>query len=467
MTTLLLAGLMGVIAWAGEAEGGLRAGAATSNITPEIGSSLNGGHGDRAATTIHDDLFARCLVLDDGETKLAFAICDSCAIPCAVVLDAKARIQERLGIPPSHVLISATHSHSCPTATGAFQSDVVPGYPEFLAKRIADGVTRASFHLEPARIGWSFGSNQRQVFNRRWYMKTGTIPPDPFGNATDQVRMNPPVGSPDLVEPAGPTDPTVAILSVEASDGRPIALLANYSLHYVGDTGPGHVSADYFGAFADMIQQRLDADRQEPPFVGIMSNGTSGDINNINFLGGQPTPPTYGKIRAVAMDLANEAMRVESSMEYKDQVKLGARTAELDLGVRKPTADEVNRAKASIAGKEGSPLGNLPEIYARESVLLAEYPDEVPVTLQVLSIGDLRIGAIPCEVFVEIGQSLREKAGHPYFTVSLANGYNGYLPSRRHHELGGYETWRARSSYLEPGAAEKIEAKLLEMINLD
>ena len=59
-------------------------------------------------------------------------------------------------------------------------------------------------------------------------------------------------------------------------------MLANYSLHYVGDVGPGHISADYFGVFADRIQQLLGADRQDPPFVGILCNGTSGDINNIN-----------------------------------------------------------------------------------------------------------------------------------------------------------------------------------------
>jgi hypothetical protein len=74
------------------------------------------------------------------------------------------------------------------------------------------------------------------------------------------------------------------VLSVRHADGRPLALLANYSLRYGGDVGPGHVSADYFGVFADRIQQLLGADRQDPPFIGILCNGTSGDIDTCGYI---------------------------------------------------------------------------------------------------------------------------------------------------------------------------------------
>ena len=104
-------------------------------------------------------------------------------------------------------------------------------------------------------------------------------------------------------------------------------------------------------------------------------------------------------------------------------------------------------------------------IYAREAVLLDAYPDRVPVRLQAHRIGGLTIAAIPCEVFVEIGLELkRVKPLEQLFTISLANGYNGYLPTPEHHRLGGYETWRARSSYLETEAATAITKNLQEML---
>ena len=89
----------------------------------------------------------------------------------------------------------------------------------------------------------------------------------------------------------------------------------------------------------------------------------------------------------------------------------------------------------------------------------------VPLKLQAHRVGGLTIAAIPCEVFVEIGLDLKaSKRLDQHFTISLANGYNGYLPTAEHHAAGGYETWRARSSYLEVGAAEKITAQLESML---
>src|SRR5436190_6583173 len=58
-----------------------RAGAAASNITPQIGSSLMGLFNERHSATIHDELHARCLVLDNGEARLAIVVCDNCMIP--------------------------------------------------------------------------------------------------------------------------------------------------------------------------------------------------------------------------------------------------------------------------------------------------------------------------------------------------------------------------------------------------
>jgi hypothetical protein len=441
-----------------------RAGAATSNITPKLGTSINGGMRDGRAQHIHDELHARCLVLDDGKTRLAIVVCDSCMLPREVTDEARRYVHAETGLPESHILISATHSHSCGTCAPVFQSEPDPEYPRFVARRIADGIRRAVNNLAPARIGWGVGSEAGEVFNRRWKMKPGTIPPNPFGGM-DQVKMNPGVGSPDLLEPAGPTDPELPVLSLQSPEGRPVALLASYSLHYVGGVGPGHVSADYFGMFADRLQELLGADRQEPPFVGMMSNGASGDINNINFRGPAERLAPYEKMRRVAGKVAAEAFRVRKKIEHRDRAPLAAAQAEVRLGVRKPAPEEVARAKEILAKAKGPVLTTLEEVYARETVLLAEYPSEVEIILQALRIGDLAITAIPCEVFVEIGLELKRKSPiQPTFTISLANGYHGYLPTPEHHALGGYETWRARSSYLEVDASRKITARMLELL---
>jgi len=438
-----------------------RAGAATSNITPWLGISSNGGMQDRAPQHVHDELHARALVLDDGQTRLAIVTVDSCMVPRQILDAAKKLVHQYSNLPIENMLMSATHTHTAGTATPVFQSEVDAEYQLFLTRKIADSVRIALSNLEPARVGWGVGDVPQHVFNRRWKMKPGTIPSNPFGG-TDQVKMNPAPGSPDLVEPAGPTDPALTVISVRALDGRAIALLANYSLHYVG---AGHFSADYFGVFADRIQELLGADRQDPPFVGMLSNGTSGNINNVDFRQQRPADPPFARMKAVANDVAAEALRVASNIRYHDWVPLAVRQTEIELRVRRPTAEERDSARKIMAKVQGPAMRTPEEIYARETVLISEYPPRVPLILQALKIGDLGIGAIPCEVFVEIGLEIKRKS--PFattFTTSLANGYNGYLPTPEHHRLGGYETWRARSSYLEIDASTRIVEQLLELL---
>src|SRR4026208_1587220 len=81
-----------------------RAGAATSDITPWLGVSINGGFQDHIATNVHDELHARCIVLDDSETRLALVVVDSCMVPRPVLDEAKRLATQRTGIPASNML---------------------------------------------------------------------------------------------------------------------------------------------------------------------------------------------------------------------------------------------------------------------------------------------------------------------------------------------------------------------------
>lgn len=446
----------------------LRAGAAASNISPPLGISLNGNMQDKPALHIHDELNARCLVLDDGRERIAFVLVDSCMVPRWIIDAAKEAAQNGTDLPLDRIVVSATHAHSCPTVAGVFQSEPDQEYCEFLIGRIADGLRRAVNVLQPAEIGWGVGREPGEVFNRRWKMQPASLAaaPNPFGGV-DRVRMNPPPGNADLIEPAGPTDPDVSLLAVRrASDKSPLAVLANYSLHYVGDVGPGHVSADYFGAFARHLGKQLGADDLDPPFLGLMTNGTSANINNVNFQeprnrGSMP----YERINAVAAAVAREAAKVYKQIEFRTDAKLDMRETGVTCGVRKPARDEIARAKYILAQGQGEPLQTREEIYARETLLLVDYPAQVETVVQALRIGDLAVTTFPCETFVETGlQVKRESPFKPTFCISLANDYAGYLPTREHHELGVYETWRARSSFLAVDAEEKLRTAVMKML---
>lgn len=441
------------------------AGVATSNITPWLGDGLVGNFGTPPpAQYVHDELHARCFVLDDGTTRIALVVSDNIYISREVLDDAKRQVTEATGLPMDRMLMACTHTHSSVSARWA--NPLQPEkefseYQRFVAHRIADVVRCAINNIQPARIAWGTADLPGQVFCRRWLMKPGTELFNPFGEP-DQARMNP-GNSPNLLKPAGPVDPQIAFLALQTLDGRPLGLLANYSLHYVGGTGRNHISADYFGLFCDRIQQLLGADRQDPPFVGAMSNGTSGNINNIDFSKPSEKRQPYEQIRLVADQCAQAVFQQYGKLTWHDWVPLGMRQRELQLGVRKPTPAQLEHAKTVLADPERPDKFPHERSYAQKAVQQLESPDTVRVVLQSVRIGELGIFAIPFEVFSEIGLDLKARSPFkPSFTMELANGGYGYLPTPEQHELGGYETWLGTNK-VEVQASVKIANTLLEM----
>jgi neutral ceramidase len=444
------------------------AGAATSNITPPLGLPIVGNFVEPIAERIHDELHARCLVLDDGRVRLGFVVCDNVGIAREVFDEARRQVTAATGMPGDHLLMSSTHTHSAVSARGkgvvgpeAGPSVGLDEYQAFLARRISDGVRRAISNLEPAQIGWGVAVEPRPLFNRRYKMKPGVELLNPLGG-TDLVKMNPGVGNPNVVEPAGPTDPQVSFITVRSAigDHRPISLMANYSLHYVGGVPAKDVSADYFAAFADRVQQRLGADRQDPPFVGILSNGTSGDVNNVNVLGPRPAgrQKPYEQIGKVADMVADAVLNAHAAVVYQDRVPLGVARREFTLKARRPTPELVARAKRILSGEQKPKVPN-EEAYARRVLALAAAPDEVTVPLQAIRVGNLGVAALPFEVFTQTG--LDVKARSPFkaaFTMELANGSYGYLPTPDQHKLGGYETWLGTSRVEEEAAPKMVDA---------
>ncbi len=243
-------------------------------------------------------------------------------------------------------------------------------------------------------------------------------------------------------------------------------MLANYSLHYAGGVPRGHISADYFGVFADRIQELLEADGQNPPFVGIMSNGTSGDINNINFQGEAESNPPYARMRIVADDLAREVLRVYNTIHHHDWVRLQAARGELTLDVRKPDSELIARVENILSMPDTITHAHRHErVYANRLLKLLDWPDQIDIVMQAFRIGDLGLVAIPFETFSEIGLEIKKKGPfNSTFTISLAHGYHGYLPTPEQHELGGYETWLG-TNRVEIEASRKIVKKLLELFN--
>ena len=435
-----------------------RAGAAAIDITPEkFPVIVNGMFEERTAMQAHDPLHARALVLDDGTTRLAIAVVDSCMLPRELLDDAKRLASKSTGIPVDRILISATHTHSAPSAMGALGSDADPDYPAFLVPRLAAAIEEAAKNLATARIGWGAIQDAEHTNVRRYIRRPDRMLKDPFGELTVRAHMHPGYrfGKGDAVGPSGPKDPGLSMLAVQMTDGKPLAVLANYSMHYYSSP---MLSADYFGLFVAKFGELINAD---PSFVGIMSQGTSGDVWLADYSQPERKETT---LEQYSEAVAASAHLLYRQIEYRDWVSLAMSESKLTLRRRVPDERRLAWARQVVASLDGAKPKVHSDIYAREQIMLHEEPQR-ELKLQAIRVGDCAITAIPNEVYALTG--LKLKAMSPLettFNISLANGSEGYIPPPEQHTLGGYTTWPARTAGLEVHAEPKIVEAVVKLL---
>jgi hypothetical protein len=404
-------------------------------------------------------LRARCLALDDGRQRIVIAVVDSLMMPRELLDEVKAAAAKSTGIPPDRMLISATHTHSAPPVMGALGTDVNPDYSRFLQRRLVEVIEGAVTNLGPAQAGWTAVQAPEHTHCRRWILRPDRMRKDPFGEMTVRANMHPGYQNPDFEGPAGPVDPELSILAFQSREGRPIALVANYSMHYVG-VPANTLSADYYGHFAEKLEQTVGARDGERPFIAMMSQGTSGDQHWMDY--SQPRKPMDAETYAGQM--ASRAFDAWRRISYRDGVTLAMAETKLTLPRRVANAPRLAWARQVLAGVPGGKPRDQVEVYAREQVLIAQDPVR-ELKLQAVRIGDAGITALPNEVFAITGLKIKAQSPiRPAFNIELANGAEGYIPPPEQHKLGGYTTWAARTAGLDADAEPKIVSAVLGLL---
>lgn len=440
------------------------AGAAQTDITPPLGTIINGEFVAFYAHTIHDPLYSKALVLQNDETTLAIVIVDICAMDKEFISEVKKEITVLTGIPAENILIAATHTHYAGSILDLLGGPCDLPYRKQLGKKIVQSVREASTKLAPAKIGFAAVDVPEHVVCRRYYMKPGYKAVNPVTGTLDIIKTNPAGGEAFIDRRASEVDPQLSAIAVQSRDGKWISLLANYSMHYVGDCANGTVTADYFAVFARHITAKLNAGED---FIAMLSNGTSGEANIWDFLQPDRYPKEeHQKKEVIGRDLAGKLYEAFKNVQWETDPSLSASFQYVTLGVRKPSAAEVEAAKKIVAQTDYRLINPdaeaMVKIYAREQVFLNEYPDTIEFPVQALKIGDITIGGLGGEFFAETGLSLKKQI-NKYFTITMANGYIGYIPPAHEIKKGGYETWRCRTSHIKEDGEQIVRNELYEM----
>ncbi len=410
------------------ASAGLKAGAARVDITPDPAALPQGFLG------VHDPLYARAIVVDNGRTRAAMVTVDAGAVGNDTWNAVADRAERELGIPRDQLILTATHAHSVPRGAA-------PGY----ADRVFEAVVQAAARLQPAQMAYGEGVSyinvNRNIIDRethRWWE----------GPNYD-----------------GPSDKTVAVVRFATPDGKPIGVFYNYAVHAVINGQLDMVSADIPGAASRYIEESLGDDA-----VAVWSTGAAGDQNPVYF------QQTYDLREIRIADYARRGEDISNAMppggqgldrQDPDVARLMGQQTRMADSMGQMLGEEV--LHVARAGLERPSVST--DIAGAQSEFTcpgrrrtdqgrAGYPgtyedaDPIPVRLSFLMVGDVMIGGVNAEVFNPIGQRFKREAPFKHtMMATLTNGMamSGYIPNDAAY---GYNTFEVISSRLKPGCAE-------------
>jgi neutral ceramidase len=416
----------------------MRVGCAAVVITPPPGTGLAGfAARTEGARGVHDDLYARALVLDDGDARAALILCDLCEIDAPCAARVRRRVETACGIPAASVMVAATHTHAAPATFELLSPPPDLRWLERLEGAAARAAAEACATLAPATVAVGHGQEPSVGRNRR--------------------------------HADGPTDPAVTVVRCERSAGRPVSLV-HYACHPTV-LGPDNllISRDYPGFTVDAVERVTGGSC-------AFANGACGDINVGHSAGrtalGLATPGrTFERAEALGLRLAIEAIRAFHGARPIGG-RLASRRRTVAVPLRQVTEPEarsravecrrrVDALTACGAAPDALTNARLELFYAEAALEWTERrpPASEAAEIQGVASGDLALIALPGEFFAESGLHLRERSPFPHTVViGYANGCLGYVPPAAAFEEGGYETRLSPWSRVAPGA----EAVMLE-----
>ncbi|MEJ2701615.1 MAG: neutral/alkaline non-lysosomal ceramidase N-terminal domain-containing protein [Sedimentisphaerales bacterium] len=423
----------------------LKGGCGKANITPPLGGLLIGSKG-YVSDDVLDELYARALVLSDGDKTVAIVACDLLYTPLEEITTPVRRIvKEKTGIPAENVLVCATHTHSGPevfTRSKFAQEKIVPvsavdrSYLAALVGKIASAVLLAHKHMQDVQVGAAKGEAPQVVFNRRPRDANGlvqeafTLPPEVLAtrkvvvdsDGQTRVTFAFPEGQPQ--RRFGPVDPAVRVLRVEDPNGILVGSVVNFGCHPVTIYPflSTSISADY-PAYARRVVEQAEGG------LCLFTLGLAGDA--------VPFDRGIRPRQEIGRAVGGEALKALQFLPTSGDVTLDAIKKEISLPTKKASSEN-----GEASGDE---------------------PQPITTELQVLRLGDIYILGLPGEILAEVGLDIQKRAGlEKLFIFSVSNDAIGYVPHSAAYDEGGYEPGAATK--LAKGAAEIMVEQALDLI---
>lgn len=472
----LLVLMAATIARGNEGTASLRVGIAEVDITPPVGFPMAGYYHERLATGLIDPLKAKAVVFRDGDQTAALVVCDLIGIATDLSREVRKRAAEKTGIPASHIVVSATHSHTAPDYMkelflflgGQQQEPVRAEYIQKLIGGPAEAISRAYAAAAPAVLRTGAVKQDTPVsFNRRFVMRDGSV----------RTWMN--YANPDVVRAAGPIDPEIGLLAIgEAEGGQTRGILSNFALH-LDTVGGTRWSADYPAFIERTLREAIG-----PEVISIFATGCCGDINHSD-----PSRKERNKADFIGGSIGGSIASQLDRLQLVTSAELCVKSQTVQLPLEDASPQEVQRAIEILAlARRQEKVEFFDHVTAYKKLILDQFlhhqphaktsehitwglshsmagiGKSLPVDVTVIAVGhDVAIVCLPGEVFVELGLAIKQAS--PFRTTLLVELSNAvetiYIPHRAAYAGGSYEV---TNSALQPGGGEMLVETALTLL---
>lgn len=415
---------------------------------------MAGYYSTRLMKGVHDEQHAKAIVMEMGEQRAALVACDLIGIPPGVIEEARALIEKDAGIPGDSVMISATHSHTGPLIPGGGAREgayggnleVARAYRAELPRKIAESVRLANSRLAAARVSFGKGHEDSISFNRRFFMKDGS------------VGWNPGKLNPNIVKPAGPIDADVPVVLFESQTGEPLATYVNFAMH-LDTVGGMEASADYPFTLGNVLGKVKGS--------GMLTVFTIGAAGNINHIDVKSAVRQQGHEEAARLGtiLAGEVVKTYARLEpvRSYQVQASRRMVQLDAARVEP-GDEDRAREFARQLDAGTTVKFLDTVFAfRVLDTVARKSQPLDAEVQVIALGDqIAWVGLPGEIFTELGAAIKRSSPFPLTIVAeLAHGPVTYIPNEAAFAQGNYEVVSSRAAQ---GSGERLVAAAKQLL---
>ena len=423
------------------------AGFGLSEITPLVGTPMNGYIKKRYVTGVNDPLFARALALSDGTTNAMIIVLDLLRIGEEELSAIRSKISNDMPVQPENIWVLCTHTHTGPSVVATFETPKADDYAAELPGKVYLAAHTAWLDLAPCEASFARQEVSGIAFERRYRMKDGS------------VRTNPGCGNSDIVEPMRNPETPLTLVTFERDATRLPIVLASFPCH--ADVVGGTIaSADYPGHLCNDLTHELPGHPET-----IFLRGPAGDINHIDV---NSTEATKGQEHAhkMAQVLTKTAVGMWETRKPVEGDQLSVKRMQITVDRRPVDAAEVRAAKNQISRVPGHDMEmDDASIWGREVVLLSEMPEQLDMEVCVLQFGDFALVALQGEIFSALSEEIKNTSPAAKTLVTdCAGGRLGYVLTKDQYEMQGYEERPARSSPYAPGTGEAMVAAAQELL---